>query len=157
MYIPTLFHSKIVEHIWEAHTTHASSSCPQIKCCLLSTCQFPANLWPRCCDWLFSGLVELPSYLVGCFAMDRIGRKKTCAPALLLAGIACMLIIVVPAVRIWECVWKYLPEMKSSWRSGGTSLKNLFTFSNGRCWYLIASWVICLQVVCLSPSFHTLH
>lgn len=47
----------------------------------------------------FPGAVELPSYLIGCFAMDRIGRKKTCAPALLLAGVACMLIIVVPAVR----------------------------------------------------------
>ncbi|MEQ2298640.1 hypothetical protein AMECASPLE_007426 [Ameca splendens] len=44
-----------------------------------------------------AGAVELPSYLIGCFAMDRIGRKKTCAPALLLAGVACMLIIVVPA------------------------------------------------------------
>ncbi|KAK5880139.1 hypothetical protein CesoFtcFv8_023195 [Champsocephalus esox] len=44
-----------------------------------------------------AGAVEIPSYLVGCFAMDRIGRKKTCAPALLLAGVACMLIIVVPA------------------------------------------------------------
>ncbi|XP_068609867.1 solute carrier family 22 member 16 [Brachionichthys hirsutus] len=43
------------------------------------------------------GLVELPSYLVGCFAMDRIGRKKTCAPALLLAAVTCMLIIVVPS------------------------------------------------------------
>lgn len=52
-----------------------------------------------CCDWLFPGAVEIPSYLVGCFAMDRIGRKKTCAPALILAGVACMLIIVVPAVR----------------------------------------------------------
>ncbi|XP_074471723.1 solute carrier family 22 member 16 [Sebastes fasciatus] len=44
-----------------------------------------------------AGAVEIPSYLVGCFAMDRIGRKKTCAPALILAGVACMLIIVVPA------------------------------------------------------------
>ncbi|XP_015232241.1 PREDICTED: solute carrier family 22 member 16 [Cyprinodon variegatus] len=44
-----------------------------------------------------AGAVELPSYLIGCFAMDRIGRKKTCAPALILAGVACMLIIVVPA------------------------------------------------------------
>lgn len=44
-----------------------------------------------------AGAVELPSYLVGCLAMDRIGRKKTCAPSLLLAGVACMLIIVVPA------------------------------------------------------------
>uniref|UniRef100_A0A7N6FDV3 Major facilitator superfamily (MFS) profile domain-containing protein n=1 Tax=Anabas testudineus TaxID=64144 RepID=A0A7N6FDV3_ANATE len=44
-----------------------------------------------------AGAVELPSYLIGCLAMDRIGRKKTCAPALLLAGVACMLIIVVPA------------------------------------------------------------
>ncbi|KAM9339253.1 solute carrier family 22 member 16 [Symphorus nematophorus] len=43
-----------------------------------------------------AGAVELPSYLVGCFAMDRIGRKMTCAPALLLAGVACMLIIAVP-------------------------------------------------------------
>lgn len=42
------------------------------------------------------GLVEIPSYLIGCFAMDRVGRKKTCAPALLLSGVACMLIIVVP-------------------------------------------------------------
>lgn len=50
-------------------------------------------------DCLFPGAVELPAYMIGCFAMDRIGRKKTCAPALLLAGVACMLIIVVPSVR----------------------------------------------------------
>ncbi|XP_036405952.1 solute carrier family 22 member 16 [Megalops cyprinoides] len=43
-----------------------------------------------------AGAVELPSYLIGCAAMDRVGRKKTCAPALLLSGVACMLIIVVP-------------------------------------------------------------
>ncbi|XP_062406640.1 solute carrier family 22 member 16 [Sardina pilchardus] len=42
------------------------------------------------------GLVEIPSYLIGCYAMDRVGRKKTCAPALLLSGVACMLVIVVP-------------------------------------------------------------
>ncbi|XP_048858288.1 solute carrier family 22 member 16 isoform X1 [Brienomyrus brachyistius] len=43
-----------------------------------------------------AGAVELPSYLVGCFAMDRVGRKRTCAPSLLLSGAACMLIIAVP-------------------------------------------------------------
>ncbi|KAJ8009611.1 hypothetical protein DPEC_G00090700 [Dallia pectoralis] len=43
-----------------------------------------------------AGAVEIPSYLIGCYAMDRVGRKRTCAPALLLAGTACMLIIVVP-------------------------------------------------------------
>uniref|UniRef100_A0A8C8H0J9 Solute carrier family 22 member 16 n=2 Tax=Oncorhynchus tshawytscha TaxID=74940 RepID=A0A8C8H0J9_ONCTS len=43
-----------------------------------------------------AGAVEFPSYLIGCYAMDRVGRKRTCAPALLLAGMACMLIIVVP-------------------------------------------------------------
>ncbi|XP_010880424.2 solute carrier family 22 member 16 isoform X1 [Esox lucius] len=43
-----------------------------------------------------AGAVEVPSYLIGCYAMDRLGRKKTCAPALLLAGTACMLIILVP-------------------------------------------------------------
>lgn len=71
---------------------------PQIEChgvCVSTT--FDLRL--RCCDWLFPGAVEIPAYLVGCFAMDRIGRKMTCAPALLLAGVSCMLIIVVPAVR----------------------------------------------------------
>ncbi|KAL2081789.1 hypothetical protein ACEWY4_021607 [Coilia grayii] len=43
-----------------------------------------------------AGAVEIPSYLVACYAMDRVGRKKTCAPALLLSGVACMLIIFVP-------------------------------------------------------------
>ncbi|XP_056150124.1 solute carrier family 22 member 16 [Lampris incognitus] len=43
-----------------------------------------------------AGAVEFPSYLVGCFAMDRVGRKRTCAPALLLVGIACMLTMAVP-------------------------------------------------------------
>ncbi|XP_062858536.1 solute carrier family 22 member 16 [Trichomycterus rosablanca] len=43
-----------------------------------------------------AGAVELPSYLIGCYAMDRVGRKLTCAPALLLSGVACMLIIAVP-------------------------------------------------------------
>lgn len=46
------------------------------------------------------GAVELPSYLIGCLAMDRVGRKMTCAPALLLGGIACMLIIAVPQVQV---------------------------------------------------------
>ncbi|CAN9507474.1 unnamed protein product [Ophioblennius macclurei] len=46
------------------------------------------------------GAVELLSYVVGCFAMDRIGRRMTCAPALLLAGVACMLIIVVPKIEV---------------------------------------------------------
>ncbi|XP_028823815.1 solute carrier family 22 member 16-like [Denticeps clupeoides] len=44
-----------------------------------------------------AGAVELPSYLIGCFAMDRVGRRRTCAPALLLSGVTCMLIIAVPA------------------------------------------------------------
>ncbi|KAJ8270608.1 hypothetical protein GJAV_G00117090 [Gymnothorax javanicus] len=43
-----------------------------------------------------AGAVELPSYLVGCFAMERVGRKKTCCPSLLLSGIVCLLIIVIP-------------------------------------------------------------
>ncbi|KAF7694409.1 hypothetical protein HF521_008162 [Silurus meridionalis] len=43
-----------------------------------------------------AGAVELPSYLIGCYAMDRVGRKMTCAPSLMLSGVACMLIIAVP-------------------------------------------------------------
>ncbi|XP_056437924.1 solute carrier family 22 member 16-like [Gadus chalcogrammus] len=48
-----------------------------------------------------AGAVEIPSYLVGSYAMDRVGRKKTCAPGLILAGVACMLMIVVPSDIHW--------------------------------------------------------
>ncbi|KAJ3606521.1 hypothetical protein NHX12_026042 [Muraenolepis orangiensis] len=51
-----------------------------------------------------AGAVEIPSYLIGCFAMDRVGRKKTCAPSLILAGTACILIIVVPADIQWLAI-----------------------------------------------------
>ncbi|MGH0144384.1 UNVERIFIED_CONTAM: hypothetical protein FKN15_051875 [Acipenser sinensis] len=44
----------------------------------------------------FNGAVELPSYIVGCFAMDKLGRRNTLAPSLILSGTACALIIVVP-------------------------------------------------------------
>ncbi|XP_064196530.1 solute carrier family 22 member 16 [Anguilla rostrata] len=43
-----------------------------------------------------AGAVELPSYVIACLAMERVGRKKTCAPSLLLGGVVCMLIIFVP-------------------------------------------------------------
>lgn len=43
-----------------------------------------------------AGAVELPSYIVGCFAMDKLGRRNTLAPSLILSGTACALIIVVP-------------------------------------------------------------
>ena len=77
-------------------------------------------LTESCCDWLFPGAVEIPSYLVGCFAMDRIGRKRTCAPALLLAGVACMLIIAVPAVRT-----VFMLKKNKVWYSYGLSHDNL--------------------------------
>lgn len=77
-----------------------------------------------CCDWLSPGAVELPSYLVGCFAMDRIGRKKTCAPSLLLAGVACMLIIVVPAVSLLP-VFIHLWPTGKGWRELSLSLEDV--------------------------------
>ncbi|MBN3311082.1 S22AG protein, partial [Amia calva] len=43
-----------------------------------------------------AGAVELPSYIIACIAMDRIGRRNTLAPSLLLSGIACALVILVP-------------------------------------------------------------
>ncbi|XP_028653432.1 solute carrier family 22 member 16 isoform X2 [Erpetoichthys calabaricus] len=43
-----------------------------------------------------AGAVELPSYIVACLAMDKLGRRNTLAPSLILSGVACGLITVVP-------------------------------------------------------------
>ncbi|XP_039603860.1 solute carrier family 22 member 16 [Polypterus senegalus] len=43
-----------------------------------------------------AGAVELPSYIVACFAMDKLGRRNILAPSLILSGVACGLITVVP-------------------------------------------------------------
>ncbi|MBN3285540.1 S22AG protein, partial [Polyodon spathula] len=42
-----------------------------------------------------AGAVEIPSYIVGSFAMDKLGRRNTLAPSLILSGIACALTIIV--------------------------------------------------------------
>uniref|UniRef100_H3AJM8 Solute carrier family 22 member 16 n=1 Tax=Latimeria chalumnae TaxID=7897 RepID=H3AJM8_LATCH len=42
------------------------------------------------------GAVELPSYIVACIGMDRLGRRNTLAPALGLSAVACVLIMVIP-------------------------------------------------------------
>ncbi|XP_029451127.1 solute carrier family 22 member 16 [Rhinatrema bivittatum] len=43
-----------------------------------------------------SGAVELPSYIVACLGMDRLGRRNTLAPFLLLSAVICGLIMVIP-------------------------------------------------------------
>uniref|UniRef100_UPI00398EE024 solute carrier family 22 member 16 isoform X2 n=1 Tax=Pristiophorus japonicus TaxID=55135 RepID=UPI00398EE024 len=43
-----------------------------------------------------AGAVEIPSYIVACFVMDRLGRRNTLAPSLFLTGIACILSMVIP-------------------------------------------------------------
>ncbi|GCC28191.1 hypothetical protein chiPu_0006619 [Chiloscyllium punctatum] len=43
-----------------------------------------------------AGAVEIPSYIVACFVMDRLGRRNTLAPSLFLTGVACFLSMVTP-------------------------------------------------------------
>ncbi|XP_069743701.1 solute carrier family 22 member 16 isoform X4 [Narcine bancroftii] len=43
-----------------------------------------------------AGAVEIPSYIVACFVMDRLGRRNTLAPSLFLTGITCTLSMVIP-------------------------------------------------------------
>uniref|UniRef100_A0A4W3J5Q8 Solute carrier family 22 member 16 n=1 Tax=Callorhinchus milii TaxID=7868 RepID=A0A4W3J5Q8_CALMI len=43
-----------------------------------------------------AGAVELPSYIIACFVMDKLGRRNTLAPSLFLTGLACFLSMVVP-------------------------------------------------------------
>uniref|UniRef100_A0A3P9N143 Solute carrier family 22 member 16 n=1 Tax=Poecilia reticulata TaxID=8081 RepID=A0A3P9N143_POERE len=90
-----------------------------------------------------AGAVELPSYLVGCFAMDRIGRKKTCAPALLLAGVACMLIIVVPAV----CMMAPMAILLTLAVGSGSMMCRVGSIVAPFCVYLVDVWVYLPQLI----------
>lgn len=43
-----------------------------------------------------TGLVEIPSYIIACIGMDRLGRRNTCAPFLLLSALICGSIMLIP-------------------------------------------------------------
>ncbi|XP_056422299.1 solute carrier family 22 member 16 isoform X2 [Hyla sarda] len=43
-----------------------------------------------------SGAVEIPSYIVCCLGMDKLGRRNTLAPFLLLSTVICIVIMVIP-------------------------------------------------------------
>ncbi|XP_044147569.1 solute carrier family 22 member 16 isoform X1 [Bufo gargarizans] len=43
-----------------------------------------------------AGAVEIPSYIVCCFCMDKLGRRNTLAPFLLLSTVICIVIMVIP-------------------------------------------------------------
>ncbi|XP_078256022.1 solute carrier family 22 member 16, partial [Rhinoraja longicauda] len=43
-----------------------------------------------------AGAVEIPSYIVACIVMERLGRRNTLAPSLFLTGITCFLSMVIP-------------------------------------------------------------
>uniref|UniRef100_A0A8C3M8C3 Solute carrier family 22 member 16 n=1 Tax=Geospiza parvula TaxID=87175 RepID=A0A8C3M8C3_GEOPR len=44
------------------------------------------------------GAVELPCYIIACVAMDRLGRRNTLIPFLLLSALICVLIMFIPQV-----------------------------------------------------------
>lgn len=48
-------------------------------------------------NFLISGLVEIPGYIALLLMLDRWGRKATLCYALLLAGVALLLTLLVPA------------------------------------------------------------
>ncbi|XP_066463081.1 solute carrier family 22 member 16 [Eleutherodactylus coqui] len=43
-----------------------------------------------------TGAVEIPSYIVCCICMDKLGRRNTLAPFLLLSTVICVVIMVIP-------------------------------------------------------------
>ncbi|XP_053316017.1 solute carrier family 22 member 16 isoform X2 [Spea bombifrons] len=43
-----------------------------------------------------SGAVEIPSYIIACLGMDKLGRRNTLAPFLILSAIICGVIMLIP-------------------------------------------------------------
>ncbi|XP_043927334.1 solute carrier family 22 member 16 [Protopterus annectens] len=43
-----------------------------------------------------AGAVELPSYIIACIAMDKLGRRNTLVPSLLMSVVACVAVMAIP-------------------------------------------------------------
>ncbi|KAK7085702.1 hypothetical protein SK128_014631 [Halocaridina rubra] len=49
----------------------------------------------------FSGVVEIPSYLLVCFTLKKFGRRLNLCVLFLICGAACLLILAVPKELVW--------------------------------------------------------
>uniref|UniRef100_A0ABD2WW67 Major facilitator superfamily (MFS) profile domain-containing protein n=1 Tax=Trichogramma kaykai TaxID=54128 RepID=A0ABD2WW67_9HYME len=54
--------------------------------------------------FFIGGLVEIPSYVVTWYAMDRIGRRWVLCSTMLLGGVACLSCMLVPEDYVWVTV-----------------------------------------------------
>ena len=72
------------------------------------------NPWLTCLINCVGGAVEIPSYFVTWYAMDRWGRRSTLCLTMLLGGLACVSCVFVPTgtawwTVIWICWYHSLP------------------------------------------------
>lgn len=49
-------------------------------------------------NFILTGAVELPCYIIACIGMDKLGRRNTLIPFLILSALICVLIMFIPQV-----------------------------------------------------------
>lgn len=49
-------------------------------------------------NFILTGAVELPCYVIACIGMDKLGRRNTLIPFLILSALICVLIMFIPQV-----------------------------------------------------------
>ena len=66
----------------------------------------------------FSGLIEIPSYLLAPWLMQRFGRKRSLIGFMHLAGLCCACIVLLPQseLRAWNAAFP--PKLKVRWSFG---------------------------------------
>lgn len=67
-------------------------------------------------NFLVSGVVEIPGYILMLTLLNRWGRKGTLCFALIVAGVALLLTLLVPASRCFLIICKI--EFKAKWSWG---------------------------------------
>ncbi|XP_053159118.1 solute carrier family 22 member 16 isoform X3 [Hemicordylus capensis] len=80
------------------------------------------------------GAVELPAYVFACIGMEKLGRRNTLIPFLLLSAVICALVMLIPQV---PCCWKREHDVPGR-ECGGTflclSVKCLDLHASIDCW-----------------------
>lgn len=56
------------------------------------------NFLKKPTNFLMAGAVELPAYVIACLGMDKIGRRNTLIPFLIMSAVICGIVMLIPQV-----------------------------------------------------------
>lgn len=87
---------------------------------LMLLCLYALKNFLKNTNFLMAGAVELPAYVIACLGMDKIGRRNTLIPFLIMSAVICGIVMLIP-------------QVSDSYRDRIGSYRNTFDVFNLQC------------------------